>query len=128
MQKIFIFAGQKNSIVKRMRLYFRIYILRLRKLIAVPGILSVCLLIFLSVGCGPSSDVELVPKDDYVLMVLDMHKLYSIQTSPNYRSLYKISDSIDIYTNLCEVEGIFSVSGVHGQIEFHNNDRCHGHS
>jgi hypothetical protein len=73
--------------------------------------LSLALIIFLTVifSCRPDQKPPkqyFVPRDKLVGVLVDMHLLYGIQSTPEYRALATAYDSIDLYSVVFARHGI----------------------
>jgi len=45
---------------------------------------------------------DIIPPEEIVPLLVDMHLVHAVQTSPEYRTFYREADSVDIYGYIFE--------------------------
>lgn len=53
---------------------------------------------------------DLLEKDELIPLLIDLHMVYAIQSSVNFRKISQDVDSVDIYTYIFEKHGVSKVT------------------
>ena len=49
---------------------------------------------------------DIIPPEEIVPVLVDMHLVYAVQSAPEYRTIYRQADSVDVYGYIFEKHGI----------------------
>ncbi len=53
---------------------------------------------------------DLLKKDELIPLLIDLHMVYAIQSSVNFRNISQDVDSVDVYTYIFEKHGVSKVA------------------